>query len=41
MLSSQDIAELMSVTSEAQGRAALLSRLLGYAKDGLQDVLHR
>ena len=37
-LSSQDIAELMSATSEAQGRVALLRRLLQYARDGLQVV---
>jgi hypothetical protein len=40
-LSAKDIEELMSATSAAQGRAALLSRLLGYAKDGLKDVSHR
>jgi hypothetical protein len=40
-LSSQDIEELMSATSEAQGRVALLRRLLHYANDGLQDVSHQ
>jgi len=40
-LSSRDIEELMSATSEAQGRVALLSRLLHYAKDGLQDMSHQ
>ncbi len=40
-LSSRDIEELISATSEAQGRVALLSRLLHYAKDGLQDVSHQ
>ena len=40
-LSSRDIDELMSATSEAQGRVALLSRLLHYAKDGLQDLSHQ
>jgi hypothetical protein len=40
-LSSRDIEELISATSEAQGRVALLSRLLHYAKDGLQDISHR
>jgi hypothetical protein len=37
-LSSQGIVELMSATSEAQGRVALLRRLLHYARDGLQLV---
>jgi hypothetical protein len=37
-LSSRDVEELMSATSEAQGRLALLIRLLHYAKDGLQGV---
>lgn len=41
VLSSRDIEELMSATSEAQGRVALLSRLLHYAKDGLQDLSHQ
>jgi hypothetical protein len=40
-LSSRDIEELLSATSEAQGRLALLSRLLNYAKDGLQNVSHQ
>jgi len=40
-LSPEDIKELMSATSEAQGRVALLRRLLHYAKDGLQDVSHQ
>jgi hypothetical protein len=40
-LSSRDIEELISATSEAQGRLALLSRLLHYAKDGLQDLSHQ
>jgi hypothetical protein len=40
-LSSWDIEELMSATSEAQGRVALLSRLLHYANDGLQDISHQ
>jgi hypothetical protein len=31
----------MSATSEAQGRLALLVRLLHYAKDGLQGVSHQ
>jgi hypothetical protein len=39
-LSPKDIEELMSATSEAQGRVALLQRLLGYAKDGLRGVSH-
>lgn len=37
-LSPKDVEELMSATSEAQGRVALLSRLLGYARDGLQGL---
>lgn len=40
-LSSRDVEELISATSEAQGRLALLSRLLHYAKDGLQGVSHQ
>jgi hypothetical protein len=40
-LSSRDSEELISATSEAQGRLALLSRLLHYAKDGLQDLSHQ
>ncbi len=40
-LSSRDIEELISATSEAQGRVALLSRLLHYARDGLQEVSHQ
>jgi len=40
-LSSRDIDELTSATSEAQGRLALISRLLHYARDGLQDVSHQ
>lgn len=35
------LGELISAISEAQGRLALLSRLLHYAKDGLQDVSHQ
>jgi hypothetical protein len=37
-LSSRDIEELMSATSEAQGRLALLIKLLQYASDGLQRI---
>jgi hypothetical protein len=37
-LSPRDIEELLSATSEAQGRLALLSRLLHYASDGLQRI---
>jgi hypothetical protein len=37
-LSSRDIEELMSATSEAQGRLALVRRLLNYARDGLKSV---
>jgi hypothetical protein len=40
-LSSRDIEELISATSEAQGRLALLIKLLHYARDGLQDGLHQ
>jgi hypothetical protein len=40
-LSTRDVEELTSATSEAQGRLALLSRLLHYAKDGLQGVSHQ
>ena len=39
-LSSRDIEELMSATSEAQGRLALLIKLLHYARDDMQDVSH-
>ena len=39
-LSSRDIEELMSATSEVQGRLALLIRLLRYAKHDMQDVSH-
>jgi hypothetical protein len=39
-LSSRDIEELISATSEAQGRLALVIKLLRYARDGLQDVSH-
>jgi hypothetical protein len=34
----REIEELMSATSEAQGRLALLIRLLKYAKSDLEDV---
>jgi hypothetical protein len=37
-LSSRDIEELISATSEAQGRLALLIKLLHYASDGLQRI---
>ncbi len=36
--SSRDIEELLSATSEAQGRLALLIKLLHYASDGLQRI---
>jgi hypothetical protein len=34
----QEIKELMSATSEAQGRLALLVRLLKYAKSDMEDA---
>jgi hypothetical protein len=39
-LSSREIEELMSATSEAQGRLALLIKLTHYARADLKDVSH-